>query len=415
MSEPIHVPNQIFDTIVPTAVTLERLALLESWLWSEASVGLQLGKLPKVEALAQQVMALSDLYTTQRTVGLSEAAQREHLQAKVLYFLLSDAVKLPVVLRELQDRRRALPMREPAVLRVLDLGAGVGATAVGLLTGLNPQRISRVEITAVDADASALRLAGKIAEQAARITGVRLEWRAISHDLTQPLPAEKAGAWNVCVSQAVVNELPLHEAGLGKAGDEKRTAWIGQFAAQGLTIILEPALRVTTHALHRARDLLLRQGDVRVLAPCPHQLDCPMLRQGDRDWCHEIRLLQPTAQVARVNAITRRRDERTKFSFVVLAPNDSPAAQSGLKFTMSSEHLEGRLVSDALNSKGKCERHLCSSSGQLVQLRLLDRERTDANALLADGSRGTLVRIDGTGNGPRVGSGVIVRDALRDR
>ena len=186
------------------------------------------------------------------------------------------------------------------------------------LTSLNSRRISRVRITAVDADASALRLAGRIAEYVQGNDGIRLDWHPIIHDLTQPLSPEKTGPWDWCVSQAVVNELPMQEANAGKSGDEKRAAWITQFAKHGLTIILEPALRVTTQALHRARDGMLRDEKIRVLAPCPHQLACPMLKQGERDWCHEVRLLAPTPGVARINDITHRRDERTKYSFVAL-------------------------------------------------------------------------------------------------
>lgn len=131
-----------------------------------------------------------------------------------------------------------------------------------------------------------------------------------------------------------------------------------------------------------------------------------MLAAGDRDWCHEMRLWSPTPRVAKVQALTRRRDERTKYSFLVMAPRQhSPPL-------LPWNELSGRLVSDALNSKGKMERTLCDSDGRLVPLRLLDRDRTPNNELLATAERGTLIQINNTSL-PRVSREAMVNPAIR--
>jgi hypothetical protein len=184
-----------------------------------------------------------------------------------------------------------------------------------------------------------------------------------------------------------------------------RAEWISNWATCGPTIVIEPALRETTRKLHAARDRLLVEGKTRVLAPCPHQMGCPMLAAGDRDWCHETRLFTPTPRVAEVQNLTRRRDERTKFSFIVMAPpSDDPPLNTFPK-------TSGRLVSDALNSKGKLERTLCNGAGELVPLRLLDRDRNESNRLLADAERGQLVRLEGF-TSPRVHLDTLVSRAV---
>lgn len=396
---------------------------MEEWLWSDGATALRLGKQPEVSELAQRVEALSDVYTVDRDAALSDAAGREHLRAKVFYFLSSDAPKASLVLREVEQARVTIGRSSSEKIRVLDLGAGVGATAVGVLLSLDAAKCPAVELTMIDADPAALSVAAAVAAKAANLAGLKLRTNTAVRDLSKlsdPAAANDAtlaGTWDLVIAQAVLNELPL-----GDDADAARSAWISRWARQGLTAIIEPALRATTQPLQRARDLLLsNDGTIRVIAPCLHQSRCPMLAEGDRDWCHEIRTIEPTPRVLQVQAITRRRDDRTKFSFLVLAPVQNVAAPHSGEAptsagTSASAPLRGRLVSDALNSKGKCERVVCASNGQLLKLRLLDRERTDTNAALADEPRGTVVSMLSV-TGPRVGREARViteRDVGRD-
>ena len=105
--------------------------------------------------------------------------------------------------------------------------------------------------------------------------------------------------------------------------------------------------------------------------------------------------------------MTRRRDERIKFSFVVMGPKETAVPAS-----IQLPTLAGRIVSDALSSKGKVERWLCDQDGRLTRLRLLDKDRTEANELFADGDRGTLVRIEGAAELPRLSKETVVRRAV---
>lgn len=407
-----------------------RLRELESWLWLVPVPGV--GRAPEIEKLAGQVLDLSDVYTVDRA-NLVTADLREHLAAKAFYFLCSDAPKVWCVLEELHRRAArgggsgaSRSLNSP--LRVIDLGAGVGATSAGFLLSLDAQAMRtgpkdmEIELTGIDTDAAALAVWRTVASKAAEIAGVRVRLRssvadalALPPELAQPPAAPVPPATPIVLAQGVLNEL-FHDKAEASAATS-RAEWLARLAARSLVIAIEPALRETTRPLMAARDILARDEKVALLAPCPHRRACPMLPM-ERDWCHEVRPIEPTPRVAQVQALTRRRDIRTKFSFLAIAPASAQATAQVIgngreaddRGTSAGETvLRGRLVSDTLNSKGKAERLICSSAGELVRLRLLDRERTESNALFADATRGERVEVAGTLNGARITSDIAVR------
>lgn len=389
--------------LVSEEVFRQRLADFESWLWGDGSYALGWRHAPRPSVLARRVVELSDLYTTGRQAIADESATGEHLLAKVFYFLVSDASKPVMVLRELAARYPSLVMSQSdQTLRVCDAGAGVGATAAGLLLALDASRVGAVEITGIDGHARSLEVWPIVAEKAAAIAGVRLSARPVVRDLLQPIIHPTPP--HLFIAQTLMNELFPTAGADGETKDSarRRADWMAAQVGGALGVIVEPALRETTRPLHAMRDELLSRGGWRVLAPCPHAMACPMLT-SQRDWCHEVRLFDPMPRVAEVQNITRRRDSRTKFSFVAMAPASQESAPN-----MDGASLSGRLVSDALNSKGKMERYLCNVDGKIVQLRLLDRDRSDTNRVLADAPRGTMVTITGCEEPPRVRGDAVV-------
>lgn len=389
--------------LVNEEVFRQRLAAFESWLWGDGSYALGWRHAPRPSVLARRVVELSDLYTTGRQAIADESATGEHLLAKVFYFLVSDASKPVMVLRELAARYPSLVMAQSdQTLRVCDAGAGVGATAVGLLLALDASRIGAVEITGIDGHARSLEVWPIVAEKAAAIAGVRLASRPVVRNLMEPV--NHATPPHLFIAQALMNELFPTSGADGETKDavRRRADWLAAQVGGGLGVILEPALHETTRPLHAMRDELLSRGGWRVLAPCPHAKPCPMLT-SQRDWCHEVRLFDPMPRVAEVQNITHRRDSRTKFSFVAMTREEQASASD-----VAASNLTGRLVSDALNSKGKMERYLCNADGKIVQLRLLDRDRNDTNRVLADAPRGTMVTITGCEEPPRVKGDAVV-------
>ena len=125
----------------------------------------------------------------------------------------------------------------------------------------------------------------------------------------------------------------------------------------------------------------------------------------ERDWCHERRVFPAAPQIEALQRLTRRRDRRLNFSFVVL----QKPGQFGPPARLPAG--AGRLVSDALRSKGKTERLLCASGGELHRLRLLKRDETAANRLLISAERGELIQLSKLHDPPRVSRATEVETA----
>lgn len=349
-----------------------------------------------VEEVAAWSNQLSDLYTIERGVLGRRQGDREHLAAKVLSFLASDAPKLASALGE-------CARREPAfgeATTVVDLGCGVGATSVGYLQWLvGHGRLRRPRrFIGIDAVPATLAVWAAVVGKAAALAGVEATVESRRGELLDAEPP--TGSLVLC--QTALNERLAGNRGGELAHDERTVAAVARWAGRGPVLLVEPALKGPTRALHRMRDAILARGGARVVAPCPHQAACPMLG-NDRDWCHESPRIEPTPMVAAVQAIARRRDERALHAFLGLAPASATA-----------EPRLWRLVSDALGSRGKTERWACCDDGRLRLLRVLDKERSERNALLVEAERGTLVArprpADGSGGdvADRIGPDVAI-------
>jgi ribosomal protein RSM22 (predicted rRNA methylase) len=377
-----------------------------------------------MDLLARRVEELSDLYTLERHLLGGPSPRRGLLLPRFFYFLCSDAPKVHLVLSELASRgewETVDPGPAEHAAAVVDLGCGVGASTAGLLLSLAPRHPAarRVELAlrGVDSDPTVLAIWRDVVEAAAELAGVRVRTEVEVADLREFDPAQDD---SLVICQGALNECqeppPASGAAIAAGGAIARR--VACWAARRPVILIEPALRITTRPLHALRDAVLESAGegaartsptpvervethpVRVLAPCPHQSRCPMLAAA-RDWCHEVRLWPPTPRVAEVQKFTRRRDDRVKYSFVVLGP-----VRGG---PVTALRAEARLVSDPLPSKGKVERVICTRGGALRHLRLLDRDRSPANRALATSPRGTLVSIEALGDFDRVGAEVLVR------
>jgi ribosomal protein RSM22 (predicted rRNA methylase) len=154
----------------------------------------------------------------------------------------------------------------------------------------------------------------------------------------------------------------------------------------GAVIIVEPALRETSRALHRLRDALLDGQEAHVFAPCVRAATpCPMLAD-ESDWCHEDRPGQLPPRAAALAAATGLRERGLKFSYLTL--RNQPAR-------LSDDARAVRVVSQLDRPKGKIEGYVCGDRGR-VKLRLLRRHRSEANRPFERASRGDVLLVPDT-------------------
>ena len=315
-------------------------------------------------ALTRAIVDRSLRYTSERD-RLSIAPDRTaDLAARAAFFTIADAMKVCVPIGELRGRG-AIPDRAP--LAVLDLGAGCGAQSLGLATCL----ARSLAITAIDQDRDALA----IAERAlARYSHVSFEGR------TGDVTTMEFCRADLVVIGSVMNELTPH-AGLTVV--ERAVASI---PIDGAVIIIEPALRSTSRALHELRDAVLSRGLAHVFAPCTRRTSpCPALADAE-DWCHEDRSVQLPPATAEFARLTHLRDRGMKFSYLVLRREPTPLVDR-----------EGawRIVSAPRLLKGKLEVFGCSDAGRFP-IRLLRKNRAPSNRDLERVERGDVVVVSGS-------------------
>ncbi|MGF1469977.1 MAG: small ribosomal subunit Rsm22 family protein [Sandaracinaceae bacterium] len=362
------------------------------------------------DALVRELRGLSDLYNLERG-GLERASDAP--AARLRFFFLRDLPKVEGPLAELAVAR-ALPAGP--VWRVLDVGAGYGATSLGAATyAARLDGVERVDVDAVDRDGPALeglralaRLAGRdglapVSRPVDLVTEER-ELEGLEAGVLRPADLVLVGF--------VLNE--LHRELDAEARHAARAHWLTGLARRlrpgGSLIVLEPAHRAATRDLMAVRDRLVEAGEVTVFAPCLRTGSCPLLGR-DRDWCHDqldLALPPPLADLARAASLRR---ERLTYAYLTLRRDD---VRLGPALGGETPDLL-RVVGGPLPSKGKVEWDGCGPTGR-VRLRRLDREASEQNAGIEGAARGTVLRAQGAfedGGQLRLRPGQAVRRVLR--
>ncbi|GAC1569938.1 MAG: hypothetical protein NVS3B20_01250 [Polyangiales bacterium] len=349
----------------------------------------------------------------------------DHLAARLGFSLPRDIPKIAGAVREvIAQGRLSLPADRP--LRVLDLGAGLGASHRGLARALDAAlQTGSLDVLAVDQDSAALKLAANIAKRRPREGGVEIRLRTASANIAHAIAgvAGSAGDRRGDFTAHRENELDLrHPFDVVLMGQviteldrqlpddarlERHRAWLHAIMRRALTpdgilIIVEPALRPRARHLQRLRAALISPPDpVTVLAPCLHQGRCPLLGR-ESDWCHEDLPVDLPAWLVPVARRAHLRWEGLTFSYLIVSRNGPT-----LRDALPSDHRVARGVSALLVSKGKREVIVCGDplrgtpeeSGPFgphgVRLGRLDREASPTNEDLDRIGRGVLLELEG--------------------
>ncbi len=356
--------------------------------WEEL-LSASLGRRVEPRALALMVSRQSARYRGE-AVNLAHA---DSLAARALFWFPRDVHKAALPVEELLAAS-ALPDRS---LRVLDLGAGLGATSLGALRALRGRR-SVAHVTAIDQDPQALAILRRVASGAAKtgllpaIGDLVTETRDLAvHGWDRGLGAYDlvlAGLSFVEMTRSVGDESARAQA----LASHLETA-LARTAPDGALVVIEPATRDEARALQRARGVLIERG-VTVFAPCPHARECPMLA-SERDWCHEdladVSLPPWLVPIAREAGL---RWEGLTFSYLTLR-RDGVTLANALR--RGSDRVALRLLSPPIESKGKVEVIACGDvRGESASTRLMELARDVKRAsgtTLGDTARGDVLTV----------------------
>lgn len=356
--------------------------LEDAWQRVLVEVAARHGLLSEPRALAEAVRALSAAYNDEGV----PPRRKDVLAARLAFFFPRDVPKSAGAVRELV-RTGTLVIPDGRPLRILDLGAGLGASTFGVVRALAAAGARGVvEATCVDVDPEALRVAESLADEPPALGGVHLDLHTHAHGL----PFEAKGTFDLVLLGQVLSE--LHREAPPEARAELHAEYIlrtldRHVDAEGSLVIIEPALRQRTRHLHRVRARLLASEAVTLFAPCLHRGACPMLAR-DEDWCHEdLPVDLPSWRVPLARAAGLRFQGLT-FSYLVLRKDGRTLAAC-----LGGEGLV-RLVSQPRVSKGKRELLLCGElalGGGGTWAMRLDRDGKKKDAFAA-AERGAVLR-----------------------
>ncbi|MDR2429591.1 MAG: class I SAM-dependent methyltransferase [Puniceicoccales bacterium] len=305
------------------------------------------------------VRRLSDLFTLERPRGAfpDYATDAVSLAAYGLFFFPQSfartalALDQPVRLRGWRPEPAAFP---GAPLRVLDLGSGAGPCGLAALRAVHALAPRRpLELVAVDHSPGALALVREVSARALP-SSVPVEVETRAGDLRHA-DAVLAGLppQDIIVAGFSVNEL------FGGTDMPALRRWLAALrpllSANGLLVVLEPALRDTALSLQGAADALAGAGVFHRWGPDLGDAPCP-LTGGGRAWSHEVRRWTPPASLAYLNRRLFREIGVLKFACTVLCrtpPEPLPEARVALRLVSPLQILKGRLAFSAVTVAGE--------------------------------------------------------------
>jgi ribosomal protein RSM22 (predicted rRNA methylase) len=310
-------------------------------------------------ARARAAAALSDRY---REANFAQAALRSAVDYAA-YLVVRMPATYAAVCAALSQAQQLAP--EQPIRSVLDLGAGPG-TASWAASKLFPH-LQRV--VCVERDVQLVQIGRELMSEAESEVLRTAEWHTSA--LEQPLPS---GHFDLVILSYSLGELA------SKHIDDVLHRAL-QSSAQWLAVI-EPGTKQGFASVARAREILLAEG-AQLLAPCPHELRCPMqsgdtissaphplapiplperaeLRPGD--WCHFSVRLERSGEHRRLKSAELGYEDE-KYSYVIGSRAECVRAAS-------------RVVRHPMRHSGYAQIELCTPEG--LQKKTITRSQKEA-------------------------------------
>lgn len=304
-----------------------------------------------LDAFIPIIQKLSDLFTTRRPVDFPRYGDERSLQiAYGLFFFPQNLVRMQLVLTELLISRIWTPDTAKP-LRMLDLGAGLGATGAGAAHHLLADPHLNLHWDARDHALASLRSLEAFHSAWPEDYRTRLHLTTRQQDLRKPLALEQS--YDLIVLGFSLNEfMAAHD---NPATLRWLTALGKNLTPDGLLIILEPAEESVARRLHQIADAITAEGLLFRHAPQRYQGPPP---EQSPYWDHEVRRWTLPPETAHLNRHLWRNLSELKYSFTVLAPTppdplaEEHATTLRLRLVSPLAPLKGRLVFTGINDEG---------------------------------------------------------------
>ncbi len=336
------------------------------------------------ERLSTAVVELSRLFTIRRSALSHSYLESPTLAAAYLnYFLPVNLSKIQVLL----DEMPVVLADEP--FSVLDLGSGPGTGALAVLDWWHGRgSVSGLSVVAVDHSMVALHQAESLWSKYCRtadLTGTSLQTCKADVARTGWIKEVAPRApFNLIILANCLNEIHAEATDPIAMRSRLVTELLALLAPQGTIMIVEPALRETSRALHQVRDRLLQEKRCTVYSPCLHENSCPAL-VNPYDWCHEERAWEPPVSIQEIDGEVGLIKDALKFSYLLLRKDG--------KTIVDRRPDVYRIVSELRELKGEKRAWLCNETGR-PEIGRQDRLVSPQNAAFDDWHRGAIVQIE---------------------
>tara|TARA_B100000609_G_C17220145_1_gene439481 strand:- start:4330 stop:5637 length:1308 start_codon:yes stop_codon:yes gene_type:complete len=330
---------------------------LESW-WMELACQQSKQQDPHemLRSFETEVRQLSDTFTTERKEGFDAYQQQTSmLLAYGLFYFPQTFARVRYPLLELLAHRKwSPPLERP--LRILDLGAGLGAASISFahLFASHPT-LQEIEITALDSSRQSLQYFRKLTkEQSAQWPNVSWDIRNADLRKTESWLPTSSPHWDL-----IIASFSLNEAFYGALDEQiKWTELVLTRALQktGVFLILDPASQEKTHRFEQYRDHFADHARYHVWSPCLHEHPCPLRQEGKRQ-CHEVRQWEPPDSMTFLNRRLFRHITSLKYSFLALGKQPAPA------FSQPEGQALFRMIAPLQNNKAHAQMTGCCTDG----------------------------------------------------
>ena len=261
---------------------------------------------------AADVLALSDHFVT-KPGAATPWDQAFARPAYLAYFLPLNYARLRAVFREV---RRFLPAE--LIEDVVDFGSGSGATHFVLE--------DEDDLPARDF---------YCVERSARATEVHRQ-----------LATRRAGRWRPRFGPPA--RVRPRTLGVFSYSFLEMKPNLTELSAFDHLLIVEPSTRDCGRALMAWRQRLIDAG-YRALAPCTHDLACPLLTESPRDWCHHRVAFEPPGWWADLEADLPMKNRTLTYSYLLVSRVELTPGWRGA----------GRVIGDTLPERGKTRQMIC--------------------------------------------------------
>lgn len=256
--------------------------------------------------IAKAVQVQSDYYI-KYPFGKTPWKEKAIQIAQIFYYLPLNYLRNLAVADEILHLHPELKDKE-----VFDFGAGLGAASLAIFEKLSPKKITAIEISS---DAHKLvkdMLLGQLVEY--------------FEELPRSIQDDSIGWFSYSLTE-INNPMPL-------------------LLPFDHIVIVEPSTQQDSQKLIEIREQLI-ENKYQVLAPCTHQLTCPL--KGNRsDWCHDKVEIEISATMQEVESYLKWKNTDVTFSYLVASRKSNNKNENKI-----------RMVGDPQFEKGKTRQMIC--------------------------------------------------------